>query len=570
MITDADRQLAARIAGGLSPAGRAQLAAQLRAEATRVAFLRDNPTALHLSHTLDPSIVRTPALELLTRELHQCVATPGGRLVVSIPPQEGKSTLLGALCTWVLIENPNRRIVYASYAAALARKSGREVRSMIRDNHSLVGLGISTEHADAADWELAGHRGGMFCVGIGGGLTGRPAEVLVIDDPVGSQQDADSQVVRDGMHGWYSSVARTRLAPGAAQIIVQTRWHEDDLAGRKASEGWPVVNIPALADGKTPDALGRPPGTWLVSARGRTTTEWEDTKRDVGERTFAALYQGRPSPLEGGNFRTAWFDMHRVAELPAGCDSPTIVVDPADNEGTGDEAGIIVATRHLQTGVVYLIADLSARLTVAQWGRRALLAAIEHGAHAIAYERSLSGLRKRIKDAWDLLHKQATALRTAAAGTVPNLDHVPAAVEYLHTPIDNDEARQATHEQLVELVPLVDQVLAVPPAGPQVKLITARGSKADRARSVTATFETGRARMVGRLPQAEHQMATWQVGQDSPDRMDTVVHAVMLLSGAVTAEFARPAGQIPVRSTGIGAGGGQIVRSTRSGGGGRR
>lgn len=150
----------------------------------------------------------------------------------------------------------------------------------------------------------------MYSVGIGGALTGRPVDVLLVDDPLKGRKEADSPTYRNACKDFYTDTARTRLAPGAPVVIIQTRWHEDDLSGWLLSGAsgseWRYVNVPAQAEGAD-DPLGRSPGDYLTSARGRTTVDWEATKRDVGARTWAALYQGRPAPAEGGLFkRSHW------------------------------------------------------------------------------------------------------------------------------------------------------------------------------------------------------------------------------------------------------------------------
>lgn len=387
--------------------GLARLTARMRADATRMRFAREHPTALDVAACFDHRTIRTPALQLLSDRLRDTVTAPDGRLVVSLPPQEGKTSTNRALCVWLLADNPDRRVVFASYAAALARSSGRAVRDMIRTHGDMLGLAVDDSHADASDWQIAGHDGGIRAVGVGGSLTGVPADVLIVDDPLRNQQDADSIAVRGALHDWWSAVARTRLAPGAPVVVVQTRWHEDDLAGRLLGDGWPLVNIPALADGDTPDALGRPAGTWLESARGRTTSDWERTRHDVGERTFAALYQGRPAPLEGGIFRLEWIDAHRADQAPAELVATTVAIDPADT-GQGDAAGILVGSR-TGDGLIWVRADLSGQLSQGEWARRACLAAVRFGADTILQESNL-GMGRSLRDAWSVIRRQAAAL----------------------------------------------------------------------------------------------------------------------------------------------------------------
>lgn len=509
-------------------------------------FTRTFPTALDVEQRLDNTATRTPALEHIAARLRATVDTRAGRLVVSIPPQEGKTELLRALCFWLLVRDPATRIVYASYALARARKSGRAVRDHIRLHGRDLDLHLDRGSWDAADWTLDGHRGGMLCVGVGGALTGAPADVLIVDDPIRGQQDADSETVRDALHEWWSGTARTRLSAGATVIVVQTRWHEDDLAGRRIAEGWPAVNIPALADGHAPDALDRPVGEWLLSAQGRTEQDWCDTRAEVGERAFAALYQGEPAPVEGGIFQRAWFDRHRLPTQPDGCLPPTVYVDPADNPGDGDEAGVLVATTHPPTRRVLLLADLSAPMTVARWARLALLTCVRWQAPTLVWEKSLSQLAQRITEAWALLHLHATAIRAADGDRA-------AALVRLTLPDDTPAAVQHAAQLLAELADDdVTGILAFGDVGPARRPVTARGSKDLRMQLAAPLFETGRAAIVGTLAAFEHQAATWQPGQDSPDRVDTAVHAVLDLAGLAAPTSARRAGRgttrIPTRT----------------------
>ncbi len=229
-----------------------------------------------------------------------------------------RATKTGTL--WALTRDPERRIGVASYAQSLAESFGREIRNWITTFDGTegtldLGLRIAPDYGSARRWQLDGHRGGVICVGIGSGLTGRPLDALVIDDPFADKEQADSAYYRDRVWEWYQSVGAPRLAPGAPVIVILTRWHEDDIAGRliAAEDGdrWRVINIPALADhdparGET-DPLGRMPGEWLESARGRSDEEWEQIRIQSGSRVFAALYQGRPSPDQGNVWLRHWW-----------------------------------------------------------------------------------------------------------------------------------------------------------------------------------------------------------------------------------------------------------------------
>jgi predicted phage terminase large subunit-like protein len=278
-----------------------------------------------LAKAVDPATVQTVALDLIDEALVWAYTTPGARLLVSMPPQEGKTTRvskMGAL--WALSRNPELRLGIASYAQSLAEGFGREIRNVISafngDEQTLdLGLRIAADYGSAKRWQLDGHRGGVVCVGIGSGLTGRALEALIIDDPFADAEQAGSAYYRDRVWDWWQSVGAPRLAPGAPAVIVLTRWHEDDLAGRlvAAEDGhrWRVINIPALADhdpakGQS-DPLGREPGEWLESARGRTDAEWEQIRIAAGSRVFAALYQGRPSPDQGNVWLRHWWRRYR-------------------------------------------------------------------------------------------------------------------------------------------------------------------------------------------------------------------------------------------------------------------
>lgn len=529
------------------------------AAAVRARSLSEHAGPLDLACSLNPKMVRTPALEFLSAELERAITVPGTRLIVSFSPQEGKTSLTRAAVLRALQRNPDCRVAVASYAADLARTSSLAVRQMIESHGTgavdessgqpepdRLGLAIAPDQGAAGGWRLRGHEGGTIARGVGSGMTGRPVDLLAVDDPIKDARDADSATIRGRLHDWWTSVSETRLSPTASVVVVATRWHEQDLSGwlidNDTTGEWRVVNIPALSDGQTLDALGRPPGEWMVSARGRTVEQWEAIRRRVGERTFSALYQGRPAPLAGGVFQSSWFDTWRVDTVPVGCLPPTVVVDPADNEGDGDEAGIILATTHPESGKVYMLDDLSAPMTVARWARVALLTCARREAPTLAYEKSLSQLPKRIREAWTILRQQAVALRKAKGDPV-------AALARLSRTDDSTEAREQIAAQLAEIAADVDAVLAIPDAGPRLRPIVARGSKQLRMQLAAPMFETGRAVVVGRLPALEHQLSTWSPGQDSPDRADAATHAV-LTAQTVATSVSRSTGRVPTSSTG--------------------
>lgn len=269
-----------------------------------------------LARALDPKVQQTPALDLIDEELVRAANTPNARLIISMPPQEGKSQRASRwFPQWVLTQRPDTRIAIVSYELGAARRWGRTIRDDITTHRDVLGLTVRSDLAAQHEWELMRYKGGVYSAGIAGSLTGRPVDLMIIDDPIKDREQADSEVYRNRTWDWWTDVGSTRLAPGAPVILILTRWHHDDLAGRllSAEDGhlWREVNIPAQADyrpeeGET-DPLGREPGQFMESARGRTDAEWRAIKTRSGSRTWSALYQGRPSATEGGQFgRDKW------------------------------------------------------------------------------------------------------------------------------------------------------------------------------------------------------------------------------------------------------------------------
>lgn len=260
-----------------------------------------NPGAL--AREIHPKTVNTPALDLIDDALVNL--GPDERLIITMAPQEGKSQRVAHdFILWWLEQHNDARCAVASYGQSLATRNGLKVRRSI-ENYDL-GLSIASDNGSAGEWELEGHEGGLFSVGIGGPFGGKPVDLLVIDDPIKDRKEADSPVFRQAVWEWWTDVASARLGPGAPVVLILTRWHDDDLAGRLLAEPdaeWKVLNIKAQADhrpelGET-DILDRQPGEFMLSARGRTQKQWEQRKKTAGARSWQALYQGDPAPSGG-------------------------------------------------------------------------------------------------------------------------------------------------------------------------------------------------------------------------------------------------------------------------------
>lgn len=245
--------------------------------------------------------------EAICKALYRVAKGRCKRLMVFMPPRHGKSMLCSEYFpAWYLGRNPDHQVITATYAQQLADDFGRKVRNiMASEVYSLIFSDARMSDDSQAANRLHTVKGGAYyAVGAGGPITGRGAHLLLIDDPIKGREDAESETMRHRLKDWYTSVARTRLMPGGAIVIIQTRWHEDDLAGwlqrEHSHEGWEVLNLPALAE--PGDELGRPEGAPLWP-EAYPLSELETLKRSVGARDWAALYQQRPSAAEGSIFK---------------------------------------------------------------------------------------------------------------------------------------------------------------------------------------------------------------------------------------------------------------------------
>lgn len=182
------------------------------------------------------------------------------RLAVFMPPGSAKSTYASVLFPpWCMAQHPKAQFLAAAHTTELAERWGRRVRNLIAEGSSLLGIDPDDNNQAAGRWAIK-EGGEYLAAGARIGIAGFRALFGVIDDPLRSREDAESQTVRDRLWEWYLYDFRTRLIPGARQLLIQTRWHEDDLAGRllreqqDGGEQWTVINLPALAE--TPPERG--------------------------------------------------------------------------------------------------------------------------------------------------------------------------------------------------------------------------------------------------------------------------------------------------------------------------
>lgn len=500
--------------GGLSPEARVKALRKALSDVEQDNARHRYPSPGDLAADLDRTTVQTPALRAVDHAVADTIRD-GGRLIVTIPPQEGKSTRVAVWApVWALMRDPDKRVVVASYAETLAARNAYQARSIVNEHGSgavdevtgaalpdRLGIQVARDNRQQRSWGINGTKGGYYATGTGGSLTGRAADILIIDDPFKNQTQADSAREREKVWEWWTSVAQTRLAPGAAVIIIMTRWHAADLVGQILDEEaklpagervWEIMNIPAVAEDGVPDVLAREPGTAMESARGRTKDEFLRIKQAVGPRVWAALYQGQPTPSEGGLFGREEFAQGRVegADLAG----RIITVDPAES-GHGDEAGLLVMGWDAN-GVMYVEEDHSARMASATWARTAVRLAIRRGATDILYEAFTAEQTYRdvLTATWREIRRQATLLRQNGLDTVTAAEqwHNEGQVGDTLTPM----------QRTLEIIDLIPEQDVMP-----FRLVPwrKRGDKVARAAGARQSVTTGRLRMIGEHRVLERQ-----------------------------------------------------------------
>lgn len=240
------------------------------------------------------------------------------KLLILMPPGTAKSTYTSILfIPWYLGKCPDNCIIACSHALELAEDFGRKSRNLVSSYANILGYQLMADSKAASKWETT--QGGEYrCFGVGAGLAGRRADLGLIDDPIGSQEDADSKAVRDRQWGWYLMDFLPRLKPGAIQVLICNRRHEQDLAGMlldREPDEWMVISAPFYAT--EGDCLGRLPGQtiWPEYFDASITSSVEKLRRK-NPRLFSGLYQQHPTPEDGDYFKIEHIQGYEPQDLP--------------------------------------------------------------------------------------------------------------------------------------------------------------------------------------------------------------------------------------------------------------
>ena len=277
-------------------------------------------------------VIETPLVahhRLICTAIQECLETDYGRLMLFMPPGSAKSTYASVVTPcWAMGRWPKYQVILTSYADELAIKHSRRARQIVGNKRyqEVFGIGLQSGQTAADQWRIE-NESEYMASGILAGLTGNRGDLLIVDDPLRGREAAESQTQRDKVWDAYQDDARSRLKPHGSRIMMLTRWHQDDPAGRllppdwagesgliKCTDGhdWRVICLPAIAD-RADDPLGRKLGEGLWP-EWFGPGHWDEFM--FPPRSWLSLYQQKPTSEQGTFFKREWFDPHRYSEVP--------------------------------------------------------------------------------------------------------------------------------------------------------------------------------------------------------------------------------------------------------------
>lgn len=288
-------------------------------------------------------------------------------MIISTPPQHGKSTTITeTLPSWYLMKHPDDNVIQVSYGDDLAERFGKRNKEKIAEFGDIFGVELDPSKKTSRDFMLKGHAGGMISKGIGSGLTGNRASLLIIDDPIKNRGEADSERTRDSIWDEFQNSILSRLKAGGKLILIMTRWHEDDLAGRileNMPEVTTYVNYECECESEN-DPLGREIGEPLCPEIGKGKTWLESFKKNFtnesGMRAWEALFQGHPTIAEGNILKKEWWQYYDPAKEPK-YDQMVMSVDATFKDGERNDF-VAISVWGKKENKIYLVKMINEHL----------------------------------------------------------------------------------------------------------------------------------------------------------------------------------------------------------------
>lgn len=323
------------------------------------------------------------------------------RLIIEMPPRHGKSQLASIFFpTWYLGKNPDKEIITCSYSADLAQDFGSKARDVIQDTQyqTVFDTKLKADSKSKGKWHTQ-EKGSYTSVGIGGPITGRGANILLIDDPIKNREEAESEVYRQKVWDWYKSTAYTRLEQDGAVIVIMTRWHTDDLVGRlledmeMGKDQWERVRFQAISE-ESDEFRAQEEPLWPDKY---SYDNLLDIKKTLGPYDWQALYQQNPIASETQEFQRAWFKYYKDEDLRNKDLYYYSVTDLAIGKGQqADETATILIAKEKDKPEIYIIdiyhGQLDPGQTIdylfslrAKYGSKFIRAGIE----SVAYQKAL-------------------------------------------------------------------------------------------------------------------------------------------------------------------------------------
>lgn len=352
------------------------------------------------------------------------------RLMIFMPPRHGKSRLASIdFPAWYLGRHPDGQIITSSYSSDLAKDFGENTRDLVSSfeyGQIFPDTLLKQDSKSKDKWKVEeraekgkkARQGYYISVGVGGPITGRGAKIALIDDPFKNREEAESQTIRDKVHNWYTSTMYTRLEKGGAIILIMTRWHNDDLAGRlieemeNGGEQWEIVEFPAVAE-KNEEYRKEGEALWPDKY---PLEDLQRIKGAVGVRDWASLYQQKPIITENQEFKEETFRYFEESDIVEKNFSYTIAVDPAISKAdTADRTGITVVGKEVGKPEWYVLEAMGHRLDPLElidtvfslYNEYRKRGPVKVGIETVAYQKSLIYyMKEEMKQREDYIHIQ--------------------------------------------------------------------------------------------------------------------------------------------------------------------